>query len=60
MRLSSSGMRAVEAAQAGLDVGQSHAELRRCHRRGHRGIDVADDDNPIGPVGDQHGLEAVS
>ena len=42
------GHRAVEAAQAGLDVGDRDAHLGRGQRRGQGRVDVAGDDHEVG------------
>ena len=53
------GHRAVEAAQAGLDVGDRDVQLGRRDRRRHRRVDVAGDDHEVGALGEQHRLEAL-
>ena len=47
MRLISSGIDAVEAAQPRLEVGERHTELRRHERRGERRVDVARHDHQV-------------
>ena len=44
------GHGAVEAAQAGFDVGHLDAQLGGDQRAGHGGVDVADDHDPVGLV----------
>ena len=48
MRLISSGMRAVEAAQAGLDVGDRMPRFAATSAQRERRVDVADDQHDIG------------
>ncbi len=50
---------AVKAAQAGLDVGDVHAELHRGKGNGDGGIDVADDENQVRAMVQQDGLNAL-
>ena len=40
----------VPAAQAGFQMGDGNAQLGGDHGGGHRRVDVADDDHPVGPV----------
>ena len=47
----------VEAAQAGLDVRDRDAELRRGQGAGERRVRVAVDEDGVGPLGEQDGLE---
>ena len=58
-RLISSGMRAVEAAQARLDVDHGHALLDRDQRAGQRGIHVAHHQHRGRPLPVEHRLEAA-
>ena len=51
--------RAVEAAQAGLDVGDRDAHLRRGQRRRQGRVDVAGDDDQVGPLVGEHRLEPL-
>ena len=51
--------RAVEAAQAGLDVGDRYVHLRRGQRRRQGRVDVARDDDQVGLLGGQHRLEPL-
>ena len=51
------GHRAIEAAQAGLDVRDRDQQLRRHQRRRHRRVHVADDDDQVGPLGEADLLE---
>jgi hypothetical protein len=53
------GHRAVEAAQAGLDVGEGDLHLRRGQRRGHGRVDVAGDDREVRALLLQDGLEPL-
>ena len=48
----------VEAAQAGLDVGDPDAHLGADQGAGHRRVDVPDDDDPIRLLPLADGLEA--
>ena len=50
--------RAIEAAQAGLDVDDRDAELHGGEGGGQRGVHVADDQHGIGARRRQHGLQA--
>src|SRR5580693_10782684 len=53
------GHTAVEAAEAGFDVGNGNAELYGGKRNSDRGIDVANDKNEIGLMLEQDGLDAL-
>ena len=53
------GHRQVERAQAGLDVGDRDAHLHRDQRRRQGRVDVAEDDDQVGPLGDQHRLQPL-
>jgi hypothetical protein len=53
------GHTAVEAAEAGFDVGDGNAKLHSGERNGNSGIDVANDKNEIGLVFEQYGLDAL-
>jgi len=52
------GHQTIEAAEAGLDVGEWHAELRCGERAGQRRVRVAEDDDPVWLLGNEDGLEA--
>jgi hypothetical protein len=52
------GHRAVEGAQARLQVGDRDGELDGDERRGERRVDVAGDDHEIRALLDQDGLDA--
>jgi len=51
--------RAVEAAQAGLDVGEGQVQLGRGERAGQRRVGVAEDDHPVGRLLLEHRLQAL-
>jgi len=51
------GHGAVEAAEAGLDVGDFDAELGADEGAGHGGVDVSDDNDPVGFLLEHDGLE---
>ena len=53
------GHRAVEAAQARLDVGDRDPHLRRGQRRRQGRVDVAGDEHQVGRLVDQDRLEAL-
>ena len=53
------GHRPVEAAQAGLDVGDRDPHLRRGQRRRQGRVDVAGDDDQVGPLVGEHRLEPL-
>ena len=52
------GHRPVERAQAGLDVRDGHAALRRDERAGERRVDVADDEHGVAAIAVEPLLEA--
>ena len=53
------GHRPVEAAKAGLDVGDLHAELGGDQRAGHRGVDVSDHEDHVGVPLESTGSKAA-
>ena len=53
------GHRPVEAAQAGLDVGDRDPELRRAERRSQGRVDVAGNEDQVGALGAQDRLEPL-
>jgi hypothetical protein len=59
MRLISSGIVRIAAAKPRFDVRDPDAELRGDERGGHRGVDVAVDDEPIGSAAREHRLEPL-
>jgi hypothetical protein len=48
------GHRPVAAPQARLEMDDGDSELASDHRAGRGRVDVADDDDPVGPVGERH------
>ena len=53
------GHRAVEAPQAGLQVGDRDSQLRRAERRAEGRVDVARHDHQVGTLCPQHRLESL-
>jgi hypothetical protein len=53
------GHGAVEAAEAGFDVGDANAEFDSSEGDGDGGIDVPDDENEMGLVLEKHGFDAL-
>jgi len=52
------GHGAIKAAEAGFDMCHGNSEFHGGERNGDGGVDVADDENEIGPAFEQDGLDA--